>query len=641
MIGALLDGRYHVVQELGSGGFGQTYLAQDQKIPGNPTCVVKQLKPLYSSPEQLEFARQLFQREAETLAKLGSHDQIPRLLAYFTEGTEFYLVQDYVEGQPLESELGTGQRWEERQVLHLLQELLPVLVFVHDQGVIHRDLKPANVIRRRQDNKLVLIDFGAIKQIQGNAGAAGTAMTGTRIGTMGYMSPEQGRGKPQVSSDLYALGMMGIQGLTGKTPSQLAEDPDTGELIWQNLVTVNPGLAAVLTQMVRYDFRDRYKNAVEVLQAIQPLVTLQPSAGTAAPTGGYGQTVAATQVVPSGNYGATVAATQVSGGAVPELTLEWMEAGQTQRRVIRPNQPSRSPGVVRIGRDPAQCDIVLTDVTVSGLHVELLFDPQQERFVVRNLRQNNLPLVDGQALTDDTCALIQGTMLRLGQTDLRVASLEMQQYPTGTVPSVDVPPPIPSQPQPVAETVQLPPQELSSQESSNSVVSKPTPIDLDSTPAPDSTINRALVGSGVVFAFFVIAVAGITIASIRPQPTTTIASPPSVTVADASARPSPEKFIEEYYGQATSGNTKTTWAWLTDNFKSAKNPDGIDGYNNYFLSGAGKDVKVADIRKIGQSQDSAEIVASLFGGRGSQIIRFYLIWNPGINHWQIDRTEGV
>jgi eukaryotic-like serine/threonine-protein kinase len=492
MIGALLDGRYQVVQELGSGGFGQTYLAQDQKIPGNPTCVVKQLKPLYTSPEQLEFARQLFQREAETLAKLGSHDQIPRLLAYFTEGTEFYLVQDYVEGQPLEAELGTGQRWEERQVMHLLQELLPVLVFVHDQGVIHRDLKPANVIRRRQDNKLVLIDFGAIKQIQGNAGAAGTAMTGTRIGTMGYMSPEQGRGKPQVSSDLYALGMMGIQGLTGKTPSQLAEDPDTGELIWQNLVTVNPGLAAVLSQMVRYDFRDRYKSAVEVLQAIQPLVTIQPSAGTAAPTGGYGQTVAATQVGPSGNYGATVAATQVSGGAVPELTLEWMEAGQTQRRVIRPNQPSRSPGVMRIGRDPAQCDIVLTDVTVSGLHVEVLFDPQQERFVVRNLRQNNLPLVDGQALTDDTCGLIQGTMLRLGQTDLRVASLEMQQYPTGRVPPVDAPPPIPSQPQPVAETVQLPPQESLSQESSSPVVSKPTPIDVDSTPAPNSTNNRAL-----------------------------------------------------------------------------------------------------------------------------------------------------
>jgi serine/threonine protein kinase len=311
MIGALLDGRYQVVQELGAGGFGQTFLAQDQKIPGNPTCVVKQLKPLYTSPEQLEFARQLFQREAETLAKLGSHDQIPRLLAYFTEGNEFYLVQDYVEGQPLEAELGTGQRWDERQVMHLLQELLPVLVFVHDQGVIHRDLKPANVIRRRQDNKLVLIDFGAIKQIQGNGGAAGTAVTGTRIGTMGYMSPEQGRGKPQVSSDLYALGMMGIQALTGKLPSQLEEDPDTEEVLWQHLVRVSPGLAQVLTQMVRYSIRDRYKSAVEVLQAIQPLVTSPPSGGIPAAATQSGQ-----------SYGATVAATKVSPQAGPDLTVE-------------------------------------------------------------------------------------------------------------------------------------------------------------------------------------------------------------------------------------------------------------------------------------------------------------------------------
>jgi eukaryotic-like serine/threonine-protein kinase len=533
MIGALLDGRYQVVQELGAGGFGQTFLAQDQKIPGNPTCVVKQLKPLYTSPEQLEFARQLFQREAETLAKLGSHDQIPRLLAYFTEGNEFYLVQDYVEGQPLEAELGTGQRWDERQVMHLLQELLPVLVFVHDQGVIHRDLKPANVIRRRQDNKLVLIDFGAIKQIQGNAGAAGTAMTGTRIGTMGYMSPEQGRGKPQVSSDLYALGMMGIQGLTGKTPSQLAEDPDTGELIWQNLVTVNPGLAAVLTQMVRYDFRDRYKNAVEVLQAIQPLVTIQPSAGTAAPTGGYGQTVAATQVVPSGNYGATVAATQVSMGAVPELTLEWMEAGQTQRRVIRPNQPSRSPGVVRIGRDPAQCDIVLTDVTVSGLHVEVLFDPQQKRFVVRNLRQNNLPLVDGKALADGTWSLTQGTMLRLGQTDLRVVSLEMQQYPTGAVPPVDVPPPIPSQPQPVAATVNLPQRSVTNRVQPAVAVSPAYQLS-DSAPVTSPRTNRTPLILGVSAAVLTSTVAGIVIAPMlkyspvpKPSPTNDITTPQS------------------------------------------------------------------------------------------------------------------
>ncbi|WP_347566282.1 protein kinase [Scytonema sp. UIC 10036] len=166
MIGRLLDQRYLVVELLGMGGFGHTYIAQDTRRPGNPVCVVKHLKPATDDLEFLQVARRLFRREAETLEKLGNHDQIPRLLAYFEEQQEFFLVQEYIEGHQLATELPLGQRWDESQTIHLLQEVLPILEFLHDNEVIHRDIKPQNIIRRHSDNRLVLVDFGAVKQIQ-------------------------------------------------------------------------------------------------------------------------------------------------------------------------------------------------------------------------------------------------------------------------------------------------------------------------------------------------------------------------------------------------------------------------------------------------------------------------------------------
>ncbi len=148
MIGKLLGGRYQVVRILGIGGFGQTYAAEDIHRPGSPKCVVKHLKPASSNSNFLESARRLFQSEAETLEKLGNHDQIPRLLAYFEEDQEFFLVQDFIEGHSLSAELQPGQIWTESQVCGFLQEVLGILEFVHGNGVIHRDIKPNNLIKR-------------------------------------------------------------------------------------------------------------------------------------------------------------------------------------------------------------------------------------------------------------------------------------------------------------------------------------------------------------------------------------------------------------------------------------------------------------------------------------------------------------
>ena len=277
MIGKLLDHRYQVIRVLATGGFGQTYIAQDTRRPGHPICVVKHLKPANSDSNIFVTAKRLFNSEAETLEKLSNHDQIPRLLAYFDENKEFFLVQEFIDGHTLNEELIPGQPWSETQVMQMLLEILSILEFVHQEGVIHRDIKPDNIIRRAADYKLVLVDFGAVKQLRSPLVAVGGQQTATvAIGTPGYMPTEQGQGKPRPNSDIYALGIIAIQALTGVPASQLQEDPDTGEMNWQHLIPINPELVAILTKMVRYHFKERYQTATEALQACQELVNVTP-----------------------------------------------------------------------------------------------------------------------------------------------------------------------------------------------------------------------------------------------------------------------------------------------------------------------------------------------------------------------------
>ena len=277
MLGELLGGRYRIIQTLAQGGFGQTYVAEDIHRPGTPRCVVKQLKPARNNPQFLENARRLFLAEAETLERLGNHDQIPRLLAYFEEKHKFYLIQDFIEGQPLKRELSPGEQWPEYQVIELLQEVLNILFFVHSHGVIHRNIKPDSLIRRYQDWKLILVDFGSVKQIRSQMAIPNQTTGAIAIGTPGYMSTEQARGRPRFSSDIYSLGILAIQAATGLSPNQLQEDPDTGEIFWQPWAKISKSLTAILSKMVRYHFKDRYQSATEALQAIETLSGSDPT----------------------------------------------------------------------------------------------------------------------------------------------------------------------------------------------------------------------------------------------------------------------------------------------------------------------------------------------------------------------------
>jgi len=270
--GTMLGGRYRIVRVLGSGGFSETYVAEDRQRPGNPLCVVKQLRMVNANDSTLRLARRLFATEAETLERLGQHDQIPQLLASFEENEEFYLVQELIQGHPLSRELMPRQSLTEAQVVHILMQLLEVLKFVHHQGVIHRDLKPSNVIRRHQDNKLVLIDFGVAKKITTQLIGSETESRFTvSVGTPGYMPAEQSAGRPHFNSDIYALGMIAIEALTGQAPHTLDYSPKTGAVRWRyRMPTINPDLATVIDQMIHIDVNQRYASAQEAITALLP-----------------------------------------------------------------------------------------------------------------------------------------------------------------------------------------------------------------------------------------------------------------------------------------------------------------------------------------------------------------------------------
>ena len=270
---SLLGGRYLILKQLAEGAFGHTLLAEDTHLPGYPKCVVKQLKPQTGS-KATKTARRLFNQEAEVLYELGNHPQIPKLLAHFEDRNGFYLAQEYIQGRSLSQELKQNAPCSEPQVIQLVREILEVLVFVHQQQVIHRDLKPGNLIRRQDDGKIVMIDFGAVKHATEKflEPAPGETDFTIAIGTVGYIPCEQLKGRPRLSSDIYAVGIIGVQALTGISPTELKED-EKGEIAWQSHAPqISLEFANVLNKMIRDRCEYRYDNALEALRAITDLM---------------------------------------------------------------------------------------------------------------------------------------------------------------------------------------------------------------------------------------------------------------------------------------------------------------------------------------------------------------------------------
>ncbi|MDJ0616591.1 MAG: serine/threonine-protein kinase [Calothrix sp. MO_192.B10] len=275
--GEIIADRYRIICMLGQGGFGRSYLAQD--INQSPQqCVLKEFAPQVEEKQDLQKAKELFEREANVLKKL-KHPQIPRfhssLEVTVAHKELFLLVQDYVEGDNclklLEERQGRGEAFSEEEVVKLLQQLLPVLSYIHSQHVVHRDISPDNLIWRSTDNLPVLIDFGGVKQLPASKGFWFTQLGGNRtlLGKKGYAPEEQLRqGKAFPSSDLYSLAVTALVLLTGKEPQKLY-DSYHGNWRWGEEIKVNSNLEGVLQKMLAYKPSDRYQQADQVLQDLR------------------------------------------------------------------------------------------------------------------------------------------------------------------------------------------------------------------------------------------------------------------------------------------------------------------------------------------------------------------------------------
>ncbi|PPS43184.1 serine/threonine-protein kinase [Chroococcidiopsis sp. TS-821] len=271
--GEVLEKRYRLVRQLASGGFGRTYLAENLHR-FNERCVLKEFAPQVQNDRELEKAKELFEREAGALYNL-KHPQLPRFLEFFQAETKagincLFLAQDYIEGDTYYDLLRSRGSFSEAEVRQLLCKLLPVLSYIHAQGVVHRDIAPDNIILRNSDQMPVLIDFGGVKQVAATVVSQFTGLgMPTLIGKQGYAPEEQMRqGKVYHNSDLYALAVTALVLLTGKEPQDLY-DSYKGTWQWRKEINISPQLEAVLHKMLAYKPGDRYANAEEVLQALQ------------------------------------------------------------------------------------------------------------------------------------------------------------------------------------------------------------------------------------------------------------------------------------------------------------------------------------------------------------------------------------
>ncbi|QLE58843.1 serine/threonine-protein kinase [Nostoc sp. TCL26-01] len=304
--GLILGDRYLIVRQVGQGGFGRTYLAEDVNR-FRELCVLKEFSPQVQTAYVLQKAEELFQREASVLYKL-QHPQIPRFRELFRvniAGKEYlFLVQDYVEGQNysylLNERIKHGLRFTEAEVKQLLQQILPVLEYIHSLGVIHRDISPDNLILRNSDQLPVLIDFGGVKQVVAvvasqyyQPGVSASPPAATLLGKIGFAPPEQMQtGSVSPHSDLYALAVTALVLLTGKQPQELIDNYNLSWQ-WRREVSVSQMLGQVLDKMLAPRPGDRYQSAQQVLQALNPapvsypptqppIYTPEPTSGTVA-----------------------------------------------------------------------------------------------------------------------------------------------------------------------------------------------------------------------------------------------------------------------------------------------------------------------------------------------------------------------
>jgi eukaryotic-like serine/threonine-protein kinase len=331
MLGNKIHAQYDITKFMGLGRFGETYLAKSKELPGQPQCVLKRYRP-QQTDQPFALARKSFEVQCELLYQLGQHDQIPRILAKIEDEENLYLIQEYIDGQMLSVELVPEKPWNQAQVVGFLQDTLGILEFIHHQNFIHQDINPKNLIRRWRDGKFVLLGCSGVKDIAGIWKQPIDDSPVELVGTPGYISFEQEEGNSQFNTDIYALGVIAIQALTGTV--EIDKNPDTYQLSWQHLTNANLKLVGIVDRMVRPDYRNRYQLAREVSDDLRNFMQsqIQPSPWD--------------NLRPHLIFGAAAAALLV-GLAIPKL-LPWgnEQIGSTATTTSLPSssRPSAIPG---------------------------------------------------------------------------------------------------------------------------------------------------------------------------------------------------------------------------------------------------------------------------------------------------------
>jgi eukaryotic-like serine/threonine-protein kinase len=276
MLGTTIHSHYKIIKFLGMGRSGSTYLAENLDLPDCPPCLVKKFQypddPGMADP----LIGKLFEAHAFILQKVGKHPQIPTLLAKFKEDGSRFFVSEYINGDLLSNELDIGSMWSQTQVFDFLSDLVEMLDFIHSFKYIHQDINPKNIIRRKDDGRFTPIGFSAIKDLGSvwhQISKHDARYVNVSIGTPGYIPYEQEQNLPQFNSDLYAVGVIAIQALTGEFP--ILKDEQTHELKWRDGVKIDLRLINIIDKMVRPDYRNRYQSAAEVLRDLQAFALTQ------------------------------------------------------------------------------------------------------------------------------------------------------------------------------------------------------------------------------------------------------------------------------------------------------------------------------------------------------------------------------
>jgi eukaryotic-like serine/threonine-protein kinase len=272
MLGTTLHSHYKVLKVLSIGKSGTTYLAKDLDAIDSPAVVIKRVQCGDSDLILPPLAEKTFEIQGSIAYQVGQHPQIPSLIAKFAENGHRYLVYEYIDGEILDRELASGYIWSQTQVFDFLMDLIGILCFVHSFKYIHQEIDPRHIIRRNDDGRFNLIGFNSVKDLGSSWQNLPNYDPHNLNGSI-YIPYEQEQNVPQINSDLYAVGAIAIQALTGKVPVE--RDPDSYEFKWPEGINIDRRLIKIIDKMVRPDYRNRYQSALEVLQDLQSFALTQ------------------------------------------------------------------------------------------------------------------------------------------------------------------------------------------------------------------------------------------------------------------------------------------------------------------------------------------------------------------------------